>query len=466
MQNVTIGEVVKATGARLLQGDLKITVSGVSTDSRSIRAGELFFALRGERYDGHDFAGDAVTRGAVGVVVSRPVPAAPDKAVLLVGDTLAALQSLAMYLRAQYQVPVIGVTGSTGKTTTKDMIAEVLGVRWKVLKTSGNLNNEIGLPLTLLRLGPEIGAAVVEMAMRGPGEIAALCQIARPTAGVITNIGETHLERLGTVDSIARAKGELLAAIGSDGFAVVHAESPYMAREATRCLGRVRYFGRQPGVDFRLVDWRPEGYGSRFTAEVAGRKVVFTLPVPGEHNVVNALAAIGVGFELGLNTDEIAEGLCRVRLSPMRLEIRRAGRMEIINDAYNASPTSTKAALAVLADLAGGRTRVAVLGDMLELGPRAQEGHREVGEAAARHADYLVAVGELSRYTVEGALAAGLPTHRVFWCAERERAVAILQDLLKGDELILVKGSRGMHMEHIVERLITAGGFEGAENHG
>jgi len=463
VRNTEIGKVAEVIGACLLQGDPGIPVSGVSTDSRSVRAGELFFALRGERHDGHDFAAQAVDRGAAGVVVSRPLSLAAGAGVLLVEDTLKALQTLAAWWREACRVPVVGVTGSTGKTTTKDMIAAVLGVRMPVWKTPGNLNNEIGLPLTLLGLEPGTGVAVVEMAMRGPGEIATLCDIARPTAGVVTNIGETHLERLGTVDAIARAKGELLAAIGPEGFALVHAESPYAEREAARCRGRVRYFGRRPGVDFRLVDWRPEGYGTRFTAEVAGRAAECALPVPVEHNVLNALAAIGVGFEMGLSTDEIAEGLRRVSLSAMRLEIRPWGRGEIINDAYNANPASTRAALAVLSGLAGGRTRVAVLGDMLELGPRAEAGHREVGEAAARHADYLVAVGDLSRYTAEGALAAGLPPERVFWCADREQAAGVLQDLLRGDELVLVKGSRGMRMEEIVARLTA---FEGAQVHG
>ncbi|MBC7105350.1 MAG: UDP-N-acetylmuramoyl-tripeptide--D-alanyl-D-alanine ligase, partial [Firmicutes bacterium] len=375
-----------------------------------------------------------------------------------------ALQALAAWWRETCGVPVVGVTGSTGKTTTKDMIAAVLGVRMPVWKTPGNLNNEIGLPLTLLGMEPGAGAAVVEMAMRGEGEIAALCEIARPTAAVLTNIGETHLERLGSVDAIARAKGELLAAIGPGGFAVVHAESPYAEREAARCRGRVRYFGRRPGVDFRLVGWRPEGYGTRFTAEVAGREAEFVLPVPGEHNVLNALAAIGVGFEMGLDLPELAEGLRRVTLSAMRLEILRWARGEIINDAYNANPASTRAALAVLSDLAGGRTRVAVLGDMLELGPRAEAGHREVGQAAARHADYLVAVGALSRHTAEGALSAGLEADRVYWCADREEAAGLLRGLLRGDEMVLVKGSRGMRMEEIVAYLLTFG--EGTEAHG
>jgi UDP-N-acetylmuramoyl-tripeptide--D-alanyl-D-alanine ligase len=349
---------------------------------------------------------------------------------------------------------VVGVTGSTGKTTTKDMVASVLETRLRTLKTAGNFNNEIGLPLTLLALDETCEAAVVEMAMRGPGEIDCLSRIARPDGAVITNIGETHLELLGTVSNIAAAKGELLEHIPPGGFALLNAESPYIRREAGRCRGKVIFFSMDSPADITAENIRPEGGGSRFTAVMDGGSHEFFLPVPGRHNVMNALAAIGVGLEMGLTAAEIARGLTAVSLTGMRLEMIEAGGLKIINDAYNANPASTKAALQVLVEQAGDRRAVAVLGDMLELGQRAAQGHREVGETTAGLGlDYLVAVGGLAAGAADGALAAGMPGDRVFRCEDNAGAVEILDKLLEDGDVVLVKGSRGMRMEQIVQHL-------------
>lgn len=457
MKPITLSEIAQSTGGEIIQGDPLVIISSVSTDTRKIKKGDLFFALSGERYDAHNFLAQAAVAGAGGLVVSRPVEFPPGIPVLMVGDTLGALQALAASNRERCGVTVVGITGSTGKTTTKDMVARVLNTHLRTLKTMGNFNNEIGLPLTLLDMDETFDAAVVEMAMRGPGEIDALCRIAGPKAAVITNIGETHLELLGTVSNIAAAKGEILEHIPPEGFALLNAESPFIRREAARCRGKVIFFGIEQPADIMAENIRPEGGGSRFNAVVDGESHEFILPVPGRHNVMNALAAIGVGKEMGLSAEEIAEGLAAVALTGMRLEIIEAGGLKIINDAYNASPASTKAALQVLTELAGGRRAVAVLGNMLELGTWSAEGHREVGETAARLGlDYLVAVGDLAAGIAEGAAGAGLPGERVFRCTDNVGAEKVLDGMLLDGDVVLIKGSRGMKMEQIVQHLLKS----------
>uniref|UniRef100_A0A7C2IWI2 UDP-N-acetylmuramoyl-tripeptide--D-alanyl-D-alanine ligase n=1 Tax=Ammonifex degensii TaxID=42838 RepID=A0A7C2IWI2_9THEO len=454
MLSLTIGEITKVLGASLLQGDPARRVTAVTTDSRKVVSGTLFFALKGERYDGHSFVGEAVAGGAAGAVVSRPVPVPPEAVLLVVPDVLTALGDLARHVRQQAGVFVLGVTGSTGKTTVKDMIAAVLGVRYRVLATRGNLNNEVGLPLTLLELGLEHQVAVVEMAMRRPGEITALARVASPNAAVITNVGETHLERLGSVRAIAAAKGEILDFVPPEGFAVLHAESPFILEEAKRCRGRLIFFGTGDKATVRLVGYRPAGGAVSFRVVAGGREEEYSLPVPGQHNAVNALAAVAVAREMGLGPGEIREGLQRVRLSGMRLEIKDCGPLTVINDAYNANPASMRAALAVLEEVAQGRRRVAVLGDMLELGERAAEAHREVGEAAVNRADLIVTVGKLAEGIAAGA---GFASGRVVSCPDAAAAVAVLRKILRGNEVVLVKASRGMHLETVVDALCAGG---------
>lgn len=457
MKTMTLKEVAQAINGRLCQGDAGVRVRAVSIDSRSLAGGELFFALRGQRHDGHDFVPQALAAGAAGVVVERMVSALnPGAAVIHVDDTLAALQQLARYNREVYRVPVIGITGSSGKTSTKDLVAAALSRRFNTLKTTGNRNNEIGLPLTLLELNERFQAVVVEMAMRGMGEIAFLCRLARPTGAVITNIGEAHIERLGSVDNIARAKGEILEAIGPEGFAVLHRDSPYIRREAARCRGRVYFFGIGGEADVLGRDIRPEKGGNRFRVRVPdGGETEIHLPLPGRHNVENALAAVGVAWALGVSLEDIAAGLAGAVLTPMRLEIIDCRGLKIINDTYNANPSSTRAALQVLAETGTRGRRIAVLGDMLELGDEAQAAHRRVGgDAAAGVVDYLITVGNLARFMAEGALAAGMPGRCVFRCASKGEALEVLKDLARPGDVVLVKGSRGMRMEEVVQALV------------
>ncbi|MHB8157985.1 MAG: UDP-N-acetylmuramoyl-tripeptide--D-alanyl-D-alanine ligase [Desulfocucumaceae bacterium] len=429
------------------------TFNSVCTDSRSVKSGDLFFALRGQNSDGHNFVHKAIREGAGGIVADRYVEEMPPGIpIFIVRDTLGALQDLARHNRLRSGVPVVAVTGSSGKTTTKDLIFGVLSEKFCTLKTEGNYNNELGLPLTLLRLDESHQAAVVEMAMRGPGEIALLASIALPDGAVITNIGEAHFERLGSVDNIARAKGELLDNISGQGFAVLHGSSPYIKREALRCRGRVVFYGEGPEMDVYVCQVTPFDGGNNFKAVAGGREDNFFVPLPGRHNVINSLAAIATGLELGVWPAEIRKGLAGARLTSMRLEVSELNGVRIINDSYNANPSSARAALQALVEIAGKKCRkIAVLGDMLELGEKSEPGHREVGACAAEAGvDLLVVVGKMAKYIGEGALEAGVPSGGIsHYGSAREAALALKGRLIPGD-VILVKGSRGMKMEEFI----------------
>ncbi|WP_066634763.1 UDP-N-acetylmuramoyl-tripeptide--D-alanyl-D-alanine ligase [Desulfolucanica intricata] len=448
--------VARATGAKIIQGNPKTPVSAVSTDTRKLKSGDLFFALRGENFDAHDFIERGEVEEAGAVVISRDLSGVSfELPVLQVEDTLKALQALAAYNRQQLDIPVIGITGSNGKTSTKDMVARVLGVRYKTLKTSGNFNNEIGLPLTLLDLDASYQAAVVEMAMRGPGEIDFLCSLAHPTGAVITNIGEAHIERLGSRENIARAKGEILEYILPSGFAVLNADSFLTRQEAYRSAGKVIFYGTEQPVDILASDISLGNKGSNFIVMTPYGKVDVFLPVPGRHNVLNALAAVGVGLEMGLSLEDIKQGLSEVVLTGMRMEILERNGITIINDAYNANPDSVKAALLTLSELAYNRRKIAVLGSMFELGARAKPGHREVGEAAvAAEIDTLITVGDLAMEIAKGAEIAGMSSDRIFRCVNNQDACVVLGDILQERDIILVKGSRGMRLEEVVQYLL------------
>ncbi|WP_258359328.1 UDP-N-acetylmuramoyl-tripeptide--D-alanyl-D-alanine ligase [Moorella sulfitireducens] len=450
------GEICAAVQGRLLCGEETTPVRGVSTDSRAIKPGMLFIALKGERFDGHDFIGAALAAGAA-AAVGEHFPAGamacrqPEQALIQVENTYQALQQLAAYHRQKnFTGPLIAVTGSSGKTTTKNLVAAVLSSGMKVLKTPGNFNNEIGLPLTLLSLAPEHEAAVVEMAMRGRGEIAALCAIARPTMGIITNIGTAHLERLGSVAAIAAAKGELLAALPPEGVAILNGDDEWCRKLAATCHCRVVFYGLKSKADVMARDITVQGTrGTAFTAVLPAGEVRVQIPVPGRHNIYNTLAALAAGYSLNLAPDTMATALEIWPAEDLRQELRPGpGGCLIFNDAYNANPDSMQAALQVLAALPG--RRVAVLGDMLELGPMGPALHREVGRFAAGAGLFrLVTVGELAREIAAGAVAAGMPPGRVFSCSSHGEAAGHLLDLGAGD-VVLFKGSRRAGVEQVL----------------
>lgn len=451
---LTGNDILEATGGRLLQGDPGISVAGFSIDTRRITPGNFFVPLVGEREDGHRYVPEALAKGAAGSFYAQPSPPAFPASSLIIGveDTLAALQKLARAYRRRFKLPVVAITGSSGKTTTKDLVGSVLRVSRRVLVTPGNLNNEIGLPLTLLTLDRQHQVAVVEMGMSAPGEIATLARIASPRVGIITNVGPAHLEQLGSLTGVAAAKEELLEHLGRQGVAILNGDDPLVRKMGERFPGKSYYYGFSNG-DFQARDWAFAGGVNRFKVCFPGGQVYpFELALPGRHMVSNALAAIAVGSLFGLTPAQIAGGIAGCSFTGGRLQLRQAGKLTIIDDSYNANPASMKASLQVLKELGGSKT-VAVLGDMLELGPVARRAHREAGRFAARRGvPYVITVGELAGEMAAGARAEGAKTYACRDC--REAFQALLGLPLGEGWHILVKGSRGMKMEQLVSSLL------------
>ncbi|MEW5921834.1 MAG: UDP-N-acetylmuramoyl-tripeptide--D-alanyl-D-alanine ligase [Bacillota bacterium] len=462
---LTLAEILTITKGTLLAGRPEGCISGAIIDSRDARGGELFFPLQGEKENGHCFINDALRRGAAASLLEKdyitrfsPGDFPPEKALIVVDNCLQCLQEIAAYHRDKNFPAVVAVTGSNGKTTTKDLIASVLETRYCVLKTEGNYNNDIGLPLTLLRLRPQHEIAVLEMGMRGRGEIALLSALAKPGLGVITNIGEAHLELLGSRENISRAKGELLEAMGSRGTAVLNGDDPFLRRMGGLFPGRTVYYGYGERSDLRVQHSQFENGGYAFTAVLPqGGVAEFWVPLPGKHNVYNALAAVAVGLHFSLKESEIRKGLANASFSAMRMErMQTKSGFWLINDAYNASPSSMEFALQALKEWAGAELSIAVLGDMLELGAYTVEGHRKTGHCLARVGiDYLVTVGEQAAFIGEGAKEAGFPPGCMFSCSSNAEAIKVLQSLPLRGAHVLVKGSRAMGMETIVNEMLA-----------
>lgn len=462
-----------------LVGAEDVTLSGFSIDSRRVQPADVFAAFKGERVDGHDFVASAFMAGATVALVERgvegfplldtscPVPSASLRVPLAirVPNVLTALQRLAQAQRARRpDLRVVAVTGSLGKTTAKEAIAAAMEQRYVTLKSGGNYNNEIGLPLTLLQVEPRHTHAVLEMAMYDLGEIAMLCQIARPQVGVVTNIGPIHLERLGSIERIAQAKAELVAALPSDGLAVLNGDDPLVRAMARATAARVVTFGRGDHNNVWADEYKPKGLeGSSFRVHVHGGDEVgladaefpFRVRALGEPAVMAVLSSVAVGLAEGLTPEDIQGGV-HAQGYGLRLVPRRGrGGMTILDDRYNASPASTLAALEVLAGLPG--RRVAVLGDMLELGPYEAEAHRQVGEGCAQRVDLLVTVGPRAMHVGDSAIAAGLSRTVVQHVPDNAAAIALLPGILSAGDTVLVKGSRGMQMEEIVRALQEPG---------
>lgn len=451
-QLFTAAEILTVTGGRLLSGSAAAPVVGFAYDSRQAGPGDCFVAMVGERVDGHQYAQGAAERGASVVLCGRPVEA-PGATVILVDDPLQALGQLGRAFRQRFSLPVVGVTGSVGKTTTKEMVAAALSGRYKPYRSAGNFNSEVGLPITLMELAAEHEVAVLEMGMRALGEIAYLCSIAQPSVGVVTNVGTSHLELLGTQANIARAKGELVRSLPADGAAVLNWDDPLVRAMAAETAASVWYYGLEPGPEHYVtaIDMEREGeVGQRFTLVTPVGEIEVHLGAPGRHLVLNACAAAAVGLHLGMSLPEIASGLGTYQPSGARMRILASGGIRILDDTYNAAPVSVIAALQTGRDLAGSGRLIACLGDMYELGPSAVAGHRQVGEAAARLAEHVVAVGEMA---AEIAAAAGPKAH---YFPTKEQAIDHLRGLLQPGDTLLVKGSRGMRMEEIVAAIEAA----------
>ncbi|MGV1098068.1 UDP-N-acetylmuramoyl-tripeptide--D-alanyl-D-alanine ligase [Thiovibrio sp. JS02] len=460
----TLSQVLLATGGRFVSGRTEAGFRRISTDTRSVEAGDLFLALCGEKFDGHDFLDEALRKGAAGLVVSRlpekklPVP------VVQVEDTLVALGDLAAYRRARMQdLQVVAITGSCGKTTVKEMTAAILSREHNVLKTQGNFNNLIGLPLSLLPVEYHHDFAVLEMGMNHLGEIARLTEIADPDIACITNIQDAHLAGLSDISGVARAKGELFAGLKAWGKLVVNIDDKRVRALARRCAQEKITFGRNAKALVRGLRIRSLGErGMSFTLRIgklAGRVKIRGL---GAHNVQNALAAAAMAHAAGIAFEDIAAGLESFRPADKRLQVQQLrGGIKLVNDAYNANPSSMLAALETMRHMDHHHKKVVILGDMLELGDHSEDAHASIGEAAARlKFDYLLAVGSFAEILVTAARKAGMPKNRALLFPNKEAICTWLENgigkgLLAPGDWVLVKGSRGMRMETITQPLLA-----------
>ena len=458
METITVGQLLEAVHGTLLgtNQDLDRPITGVDTDSRDIHPGSLFIPLVGERFDGHAYINAALEAGAVGCLTARErTDYREDKFYIHVGNTQRALRDLAAWYKSRFQIPFVGITGSVGKTTAKDMIAAVLSVKYKVLKTEGNFNNNIGLPLTLLRLDRSCEICVLEMGMDRPGEIDYLGEIVQPDVGVITNIGDAHIERLGSRENIFRAKCELLPHIRPGGLVVLNGDDPMLASLRGRTPVPAVFCGREEGLEYRAR--RLEGDGdSRILCQMTTPRMDRQVEIPalGEHMIYPALIAAAIGERFGLTQDQIVEGILRFVPTRMRMNILyRGDGIVILDDTYNANPQSMRAAISVLSDRRS-QWSIAVLGDMFELGPFAPALHTGVGECLGKaRIDCLVAVGELAEHIAQGARNSGVPL--VYHCKDKAEAKPVLDQLVRPGSTILVKASRGMELEELTAYLLS-----------
>jgi UDP-N-acetylmuramoyl-tripeptide--D-alanyl-D-alanine ligase len=446
---VSLQQVAKFCGGTLLQGKAAAMVSHVSTDSRKITAGDVFVALKGEKFDAHSYLEQVDKAGAAAVLVSQPVEAVLGCAVIQVQDTLVGLQALAQAYRAWHQPLVIGITGSNGKTSTKDLACAVMAKKHQVCATPGNLNNHIGLPLSILGLREGDTCGVFEMGMNHPGEIAPLAAIASPNAAIITNVGVAHIEYMGSREAIALEKGMLAEAVQQSGVVVLNANDEFTPSIAARCQACVIKAGIGAG-DVSAQDLRAAADGTHFTLSLGGGQFEAFLPIPGEHMVGNATLAAALGWSQGIAPEDIVAALREVIITQGRLETKRVNGVTFLDDSYNANPDSMKAGLRTLAGLECSGRRVAVLGRMGELGEHAESGHREVGAyAAGLGLDAILSVGDEARWiTDEAKRDTHFPDHAA--CA------AFLQTYLSPGDLVLLKGSRSAGMERVLSLYQTA----------
>ena len=452
MLELTLGEIADAVDGRLLDADPTTPVKGtVEYDSRRLTPGGLFLALPGERVDGHDFAAAAVAGGAVAVLCTRPV-AAPR---IEVADGIAALTALASAVARRLDATVVGITGSSGKTSTKDLLAAVLATAGPTVAAVGSANNELGHPYTVLRADPATRFLVLELGARGIGHIRHLAAIAPPRVGVVLNVGSAHLGEFGTREAIAQAKGELVEALPADGLAVLNADDPLVAAMATRTAARVVTFGVGPTADVRATDVRVDGLGrAAFTLRTGGTEAPVRLRLVGAHHVSNALAAIAVAIDAGLNPEQAAAAAAAAApASRWRMELtERADGVVVINDAYNANPESMRAALDALAAVGGSHAgrAFAVLGHMAELGPAEQAEHEAAGRrAASLGLARVIAVGAAARPIAEAAALEGSWHGEASWVPDAEAAVRVLRNELRAGDVVLVKASRAAGLERI-----------------
>lgn len=451
MQKLNVKDILAATGGTLICGTEDFVISEVVTDSRKAGANMLFVPIVGDNNDGHDFIGSAFENGAETVITHRDIPAQDGKNIIRVRDTRIAFGDIARFYKEKYNLPTVAITGSVGKTTTKDMISAVLAMKYNTLKTQGNFNNDIGLPITVFRLEQKHQAAVLEIGMSQMGEIRYLASIAKPDVAVITNIGMSHIENLGSQENIYYSKLQICDFMDKDKLLVVNGDDKFLCRHFDRC--RVIRCGIE-NKDCDLVAENIKNLGidgTKFTVKIDGEEHEIYVKIPGVHNVYNALIAIAVGRHYGVSMQDIKDGIREFLLTSMRMEIKDAKDVTVINDCYNASPDSMRAALSVLRDMKAKR-KVAVLGDVLEMGTFAEKALYEVG-LSVEDVDMLITVGDNSRFIARGASFAGIKNTKSF--KTNKEAIDCLLEYIKPGDAVLVKASRGMRFEQIAEALMT-----------
>lgn len=449
-----------------------ITITEAVIDSRKVIPGSMFVALAGEKTDGHYFVESAFSKGALLALIEKEIetnhpvidlrnPATDQITIpsqpfcIRVNDCLQTIQKIAKKHREQISIKVIGITGSIGKSSTKELVTEMLSRKYRTFKNPGNYNNEIGLPLTIMNLGRGYERLVLEMGFFYPGDISFLCDIAKPEIGIITNIGTVHAERAGSQRAIANGKAELIAALPSEGTAVLNYDDPLVREMHSKTNASTIFYGLDPGADIWADDIQGHGLqGISFNIHYSGIKKTLTVPILGKHSVQTILRACAAGFSDGMDWDEIIDGLTHSNTQLRLVAVQTQSGALILDDTYNATPESTIAALDLLSELNG--QRIAVLGDMLELGPYEESGHHKVGEAVAGKADHLIAVGPLSKMIADTAIQSGLPPTSITWVENASQAVDVLKYNLKEGDVVLIKGSHGLRMDRISAQLEEA----------
>jgi UDP-N-acetylmuramoyl-tripeptide--D-alanyl-D-alanine ligase len=460
MENLSLQKIIDFSAAELLQGEINLIIEEIVIDSREVNNNSLFIAIIGENQDGHQYLEDAVKNGAAALIVDRDIESDfitdADISILKVDNTTKALQDIAHNYRMSFDdLKVIAVTGSAGKTTTKDLVYSVLSQKYNCLKTEGNYNNHIGLPLTLLRLTAEIEFAVVEMGMSALAEIDLLAKIAVPDLGVVTNVAAAHLKQLGSLENIAKAKKELIDNLSNSDTAVLNYDNLYTKKMGKDSSAEVLYFGFESGADIQALSYNysPDKELVSFNLLYKNKKYNFEFNRAGKHNIYNAMVAILIAFKYNLSTSLIQAGLLKTKFSSLRMEfIELNNGAKIINDSYNANPLAVKAALDVLAEKKGTR-KIAVLASMLELGKSSAEKHQKIGEYAAKKPlDILITVGKEAEEIAVGA-ASKMQTEKIVKLADNEACINFLLNEIKSGDLVLVKGSRANKLEEIVKEL-------------
>lgn len=452
MQTMMLNEVIGAVKGSLLNSVKNQKIKGISIDTRTLKTGDLYIPIKGERFDGHDFIDEAVEKGAIAYLTEKKDCIHKSINVVLVENTLKALHDLALFYRKKFSIPFIAVTGSSGKTTTKDMVASVLEQKYKVLKTQGNLNNEIGLPLTLFQLEDYHEMAVIEMGMSDLGEISTLVHMVYPDIAIITNIGSAHIEHLESKEKIFEAKKEILETLTEGQLALLNGDDTYL-----NTIKNSKFKVSFIGLKNNFLDLKAKGILNQenevsFYVENTYKNIErFYLKLPGIHNVYNSLMAIYLGKYYNLNHNTIQQGLNKFIPSKMRMDIFENGQIKVINDVYNANPDSMRAALSVLRDIGKQKRKIAILGDMLEMGKWAEEAHIKIGKVLLENnIDILIGVGQCAKYYITGALSQGISKEKALFFKTNKEVIDYITTIIKNGDVFLVKGSRGMKMEEIV----------------